>query len=30
MLDWPDATHTSPAQTSVNVSAFVAPRILNV
>ena len=30
MLDWPDATHTSPAQTSVNVSAFVAPRIFNV
>ncbi len=30
MLDWPDATHTSPAQTSANVSAFFAPRTFNV
>jgi len=29
MLDWPEATHTSPAQTSPNVTVFV-PLILSV
>ena len=29
MFDCPDATHTSPAHTSVNASALVAPRIFS-
>jgi len=30
MLDCPEATHTSPAQTSPNVSALLAPRTFTV